>query len=101
MKPYVSAVLSGDTLFIGAAGGNFEASRRQLEEVLKWARDEYGELPILLYPDGGGLANRQVFHRDLNTLNLLRRWGKSVRVAYWEQGFSKTVPDIDELLAAG
>ncbi|MDY6940868.1 MAG: hypothetical protein SWY16_24820, partial [Cyanobacteriota bacterium] len=101
MKPYVATGLSGDTLFIGAAGGNFHASRRQLEEVLKWARDEYGELPIAFYPDGGGLANRQVFRRDLNTLNLLRRWGKLVRVAYWEQGFSKTVLDIDELLAAG
>ena len=105
MKPDIAATLSGDTLFIGASGGNFQASRKQLEESLRWARREYGEKPVAFYPDAGSLKNPQVVGRDRTTLRLLeklsRKIGFDLKVADWKQGFDKEAGDIDELLAAG
>ena len=105
MKPDIAATLSGDTLFIGASGGNFQASRKQLEESLRWAHQEYGNLPVIFYPDAGSLKNPQVLKRDRTTLRLLEKLGRKIgfalKVADWKQGFDKEAGDIDELLAAG
>ena len=105
MKPDIAATLSSDTLFIGASGGNFKTSRKQLEETLRWARREYGEKPVAFYPDAGALENPQVLKRDRNTIRLLEKLGRKIgfelEVADWGQEFDKAVGDIDELLAAG
>lgn len=78
---------------VGAAGGSFAGSPKQLEEILTGL----GVRHVYFAPDAGGVTNKQVFNRDLRTIETLEALGATVSVLYWGQGFDKSMGDIDEI----
>jgi hypothetical protein len=89
LKPFVSAhkhVIA----CLGASGGWFHKAELQVKEAIV----EYRELVIV--PDAGDVANRQVMMRWRDQIAFLESLGKSVLVAWWEQR-TKDDDDIDEL----
>ncbi|MBD1903790.1 hypothetical protein NDI44_22405 [Trichocoleus sp. DQ-A3] len=99
LKPQITAQLSGQ-ITIGAAGGNFASSPSTLEAYLVQLEPEIVEAPpLILYPDAGAIANKNVMRQYRQTHALLEKWGYELRVAWWGQ-VSKKDLDIDELLAA-
>lgn len=93
LKPKIASVLSGQTI-IGAAGGNFQASWKQLIAAL----EKLGAAIVDFYPDAGAVSNPQAYHRDRATVERLMAAGYKVRIADWGQLFDKSQPDYDELL---
>lgn len=78
---------------IGAAGGQFNKSLRQLKHAL----ETLGCKHICFAPDAGAIANDSVRKRDARTISLLKDMGISSSILYWGQGFDKAMGDIDEI----
>ena len=82
-------------LVIGAAGGQWASSQKQLKQAL----DTFCKGgPVDLYPDAGSVSNKTVIAQYLRVASLLEEWGYSIQFAWWGQ-FTKNDPDIDELQA--
>jgi len=81
---------------IGAAGGNFTASRQLLKAYL----DQIGAVPgvtrIIIAPDAGDVSNAAVMRRLQKTFALVKALGYGLDVLWWGQ-FTKQDDDIDEL----
>ncbi|PSB00944.1 hypothetical protein C7B64_20870 [Merismopedia glauca CCAP 1448/3] len=95
LKPYIASCRLGVS-FIGAAGGQWAASPQQLQDYLTKARAKLGTKRVVLFPDGGAIANSHVMRCYEATLALLESWGYSVAIAWWGQ-VDKSHPDCDEL----
>lgn len=91
LKPFVAAEKHGQS-FIGAAGGNFASSPKQLTEWL--ARLNPSEL--ILCPDAGAIANPSVMRSYTALYELLRQNGYQLKVLWYGQ-ISKSFGDIDEI----
>ncbi len=109
LKPYITAQKLSQVV-IGAAGGNFDSSPKQLKQYLETlSLEQYLETLSLglslehweapkvdLYPDAGAIANKTVLESYKRTIQLVQSWGYEVRVVWWGQ-VDKSHPDIDEL----
>jgi len=95
LKPYIVAQQLNQ-IVIGAAGGNFEGSPRQLKAYLGTLAAELGTKTVEVYPDGGAVTNKSVMGHYERTIQMITDWGYLVRVAWWDQ-LTKDDPDIDEL----
>jgi uncharacterized protein (DUF927 family) len=91
IKPFLAARRL-NALAIGAAGGNFCTSPKTLKATL----DRYSDLPVVLVPDGGAVANKTVMGQYLATYNLLKDWGREPSILWWGQ-LTKADGDIDEI----
>ncbi len=92
LKPLIASYRHSKS-FIGAAGGNFSGSPKQLKRYL----DSINPERVILTPDAGIGTNRHVRQRDLSTLKLVESLGYEVRIEWWGQ-FEKTPDnDIDEI----
>ncbi|MFB2917137.1 MULTISPECIES: hypothetical protein [Aerosakkonema] len=88
-----------DILVIGAAGGNFTASAKLLQQTIAAANCAR----IVFCPDAGATQNHNLIGQQgayRRTFNLLERIGIQPSVAWWGQE-SKNKLDIDELLVEG
>ncbi|GAQ00170.1 DNA primase [Leptolyngbya sp. NIES-2104] len=94
-KPFITAQRRGQ-IAVGAAGGQFASSPETLNTTLEILAEELGTKTIEFYPDAGAVRNRHVMRQYRATWKLLRKWGYSVRVAWWQQE-TKMGSDIDEL----
>lgn len=95
LKPYVAAQRLAQ-IFLGAAGGCFASSPKQLKVNLDQLSTELGTKTIDFYPDGGAVLNKSVLRQYDRTIELVTEWGYQVRIAWWGQ-IQKGQPDIDEL----
>jgi uncharacterized protein (DUF927 family) len=93
IKPYLAAQRV-NALAIGAAGGNFSASTKTLKATL----DRYSDLPVVLVPDAGAVANKSVMRQYANVQAVTKKWGRELKVLWWGQE-SKEHGDIDEISA--
>jgi hypothetical protein len=91
IKPYLASKRL-EALAIGAAGGNFVSSPKTLKATL----DRYSDLPVVLVPDGGAVANKSVMRQYLAAYALLKGWGRDMSILWWGQ-VTKTDGDIDEI----
>ncbi|MFY7883467.1 MAG: hypothetical protein ACOVOV_01340 [Dolichospermum sp.] len=92
LKPQIASYRHNKS-FIGAAGGNFSASPKQLKRYL----DSINPERVILCPDAGIGTNRHVRQRDLATIELVKSLGYQVLIEWWGQ-FEKTPNnDIDEI----
>lgn len=89
LKPQIAARRLNQRV-IGAAGGQFLNSQRQLAVYLE------GEKFIDIYPDAGDLAKDQVMRRWANLIDWLECHGITVYIGWWGQN-TKDHQDIDEL----
>jgi hypothetical protein len=94
-KPYLASKRL-NSIVIGAAGGQFAASPKQLEDFLKRATQETGTNEVIIYPDAGDVLNSNVIKRWEVVAKLVCDFGYDVKFAWWEQ-IDKTANDIDEL----
>ena len=92
LKPFVAASRHNQT-FIGAAGGNFP------DKQLYTALSKLNGLnqPVVIYPDAGCLANKDVYHANYKLAKKIQGWGYQVEFADWGQWLDKTVGDVDEI----
>jgi hypothetical protein len=91
-KPFLAAQRL-DLIVIGAAGGQHASSPDSLKSALSLC-PEIKEIPILA--DAGSVTNRNVINQYQRTFKLLKSWGITPAIAWWNQ-VSKNDPDIDEL----
>ncbi len=98
-KPFYSAHLDGETVFVGCFGGQFFNSpawlMSEIEEIRKMAGQK---LPVVFYPDAGSLVNSGVAKRDWKTLTILDAASEEVTIADWGHGYDKSRFDYDDLL---
>ena len=91
LKPLVASFTLGISV-IGASGGLFASSPKQLKQWL----ERLNPSELILCPDGGAIANPHVM-REYSKLNdLLIELGYSLKVQWWGQG-TKAGGDIDEI----
>lgn len=99
VKPFAAAQRLGQVV-VGAAGGQWGASPKALKETLDQFSDKLGTKHLVLYADGGAIANPQVMRQYRRTYALAKKLGYKLRIGWWGQ-LSKNDLDIDELLTAG
>jgi len=97
IKPALAAKKLG-TIVLGAASANFSASPQQFKEYLSKASEETGSKTVVLFPDGGMLDKKHKTVRKCyaRALKLAKKWGYSVKIAWWNQ-WNKADGDIDEI----
>ncbi len=100
LKPIVIGELFGVTC-IGASGGNFSSSPKQLKEYLSIVSSQQNTKRIVYFVDANAVNNDQVYRRDCKTLQLLLDWGFEVKIADWGQLYDRSALDFDEYLAEG
>lgn len=91
IKPHIAS-LKLNIPVIGASGGNFASSAKTLKASLK----AIAAKEVVFYPDGGAILNPHVIKQYEKTFDLLKEWGYSVKIAWWEQ-VQKSDGDIDEI----
>jgi hypothetical protein len=95
LKAWILAQLR-NLLVIGAAGGNFAASPELLKRYLEAASALLdGIKEVVLWADAGAIANKHIMRQYRNVHLLLKKWGYTVRVAWWGQ-IDKNCLDPDE-----
>ncbi|NET12752.1 MAG: hypothetical protein F6K08_07775 [Okeania sp. SIO1H6] len=92
LKPYIAHCRRNQT-YIGAAGGQFNQSKELLKQYIKHLSPE----KIILTPDAGSRANKNVLRQYRKIANLLKSWRKELWVEDWGQGDSKDNCDVDEI----
>ncbi len=92
LKPYIAHCRRNQT-YIGAAGGQFNQSKELLKRYIKQIQPE----KIILTPDAGSRANKNVLRQYRKIANLLKSWKKELWVEDWGQGDSKDNCDVDEI----
>ena len=97
VKPFVTAQRQGQVV-IGAASANFAGSKEQFKETLNKLSTELDSKEVILYADGGAIANPHVMQQYRTSYKLATKLGFHVLVGWWDQ-FTKDDPDIDELPA--
>ena len=97
VKPFVTAQLRGQ-IVIGAASANFAGNKEQFKETLNFVSTELDSKEVILYADGGAIANPHVMQQYRTSYKLATKLGFHVLVGWWGQ-FTKDDPDIDELPA--
>ena len=99
LKPFVSAYRYDERyITMGAAGGNFTATPKQLKATLDALSKRLGKKEVMFATDAGAKQNHHVYKRDRITVELLQSWGYEVKVGHWGQWENKAAPDFDELL---
>jgi hypothetical protein len=81
-----------DGLWIGAAGGQFASSQKQLRAALEF----HSITQVILNADGGAIANHGVMTQYRALANLLQDWGIPLKVRWWGQ-VTKDDGDVDEI----
>lgn len=94
LKPAIACQRWGH-ITIGAAGGNFSGSRKQLKDALDELYRGREDKTVLLYPDGGSKANDQVMNSYRKTCELVESWGYTVLMVWWGQ--DEKGSDADEI----
>jgi hypothetical protein len=85
-----------DLIVIGAAGGNFAASPELLKRYIEAASALLGSIKeVVLWADAGAIANKHIMRQYRNVHSLLKKWGYTVRIAWWGQ-IDKNCLDPDE-----
>ncbi|MBD1837220.1 plasmid replication protein, CyRepA1 family [Coleofasciculus sp. FACHB-501] len=95
LKPWVTAQLS-KRVVLGAGGGNFASSPETFRAYLAQLEAEIDGQPLILFPDAGAIANKNVMRQYQQTYALLKKWGYELRIGWWGQ-LQKGQPDADEL----
>ncbi len=98
-KPIITAERLGRVM-IGAAGGNFVGSSKQLLRLLNNNHPDKS-IPVILYPDAGANENGLVLSQYENLKLFLEKNGYILEVAWWEQWQKETSKDIDDYLVSG
>ena len=91
LKPMVAAERLGQS-FIGAAGGMFASSPRQLK---RWIAT-LNPAELILCPDGGAVVNTHVIREYTKLAELVEGLGRSLNVRWWGQR-AKDDGDVDEI----
>lgn len=91
VKPFMASIRL-ECSVIGASGGQFASS----PQVLKRTLEHLQSAEIRFYPDGGAIQNHSVLKAYANTFNLLKEWGYTVKIGWWNQT-EKSHGDIDEI----
>ena len=94
-KPFLTSQRL-NALTIGAAGGLFMSSQNQLINAIKQARLDYGNLPVVVYPDAGDVNNPMVMERWGKVSEFLKKCEIVFNFGWWDQ-ILKSADDIDEL----
>jgi hypothetical protein len=89
-KPYIASLRHPNDLVIGAAGGQFGTSTKQIDEVL----GIYPEADLVLYPDGGAVLNPTIKGQYERLLEMVG--DRDLNIAWWGQ-WNKSDGDIDEI----
>ncbi|MGK7899132.1 MAG: plasmid replication protein, CyRepA1 family, partial [Xenococcus sp. (in: cyanobacteria)] len=92
LKPQVAHCRRGQT-YIGAAGGNFANSPQQIKQYIDYVQPQ----KIILCPDAGSRANKNVLRQYRAIANLLNSWGHELWGESWGQADSKDNCDVDEI----
>jgi hypothetical protein len=93
VKPFLAARdRFRNSLVVGASGGNFLASFKQLAQILEM----YPHQKVLLMPDAGSVMNKHVVDTYARTHQYLKSIGRETHVGWWGQT-TKEAGDIDEL----
>lgn len=92
LKPLVASAKLGQN-FIGASGGQFASSPKQLERYLKAINPNR----VILSVDAGSRTNSHVLTQCRNTYKLVKDLGYTVFVEHWGQSDDKNALDIDEI----
>lgn len=96
IKPFYVAQRLG-YLVLGAASGNNLGSRNQLKDIITKAKEEYGDLPITIFPDHNWCLDKCVRDKIEQTIYLIsENFSNQILVADWNQ-ITKKQPDVDEL----
>jgi len=93
-KPQLTANHRG-LITLGASGGLFASSPKQLKSYLDKASSILQCKSVLFFPDAHAVKNHQVLKRYKRTTDLLTKLGYSVQFAWWGQ-INKSDPDPDE-----
>lgn len=93
-KPFLACELLGISI-VGAAGGNWAASKGHLKDSLESLGVKPGDV-ITVCPDAGSVSNAGVVAQYLRATKALLQWGHVVNFAWWGQSEKKS-RDIDEL----
>jgi hypothetical protein len=91
LKPALGWLRYG-ALWVGAAGGNFASSPKQLRAII----NAHGITQAVLNADGGAIQNRQVMTAYRGLAELLEDWGIPLKVRWWGQT-TKADGDVDEV----
>lgn len=89
-KPYLTSKKFPRDLVLGAAGGQFAGSPKQIEQVLL----RYPDAKLVLYPDGGSEFNPGVVGQYNRLFELVA--DREIAIGYWTQT-NKSDGDIDEI----
>ncbi|MEM9272356.1 MAG: hypothetical protein AAGA80_05255 [Cyanobacteria bacterium P01_F01_bin.143] len=92
LKPQVAHCRRGQT-YIGAAGGNLASSPQQLKQYIDYVQPQ----KIILCPDAGSRANKNVLRQYRAIAKLLKSWGLTLWVEVWGQSDNKGNRDVDEI----
>lgn len=93
-KPFLAAHRLNQ-ITIGAAGGQFLASKTTLKNTLEKINPK-NKVKINIFPDAGDILNPSVMNRWKNTINHLKKLGYQINIKWWNQAI-KNDCDIDEL----
>ncbi|NJN07472.1 MAG: hypothetical protein HC815_05585 [Richelia sp. RM1_1_1] len=97
LKAWIIAQLR-EVVVIGAAGGNFTSSPELLKRYVESASVMLGNTKeSVLWADAGAIANPHVMRQYRKIYYLLKRWGYTLKVAWWGQ-IDKNCLDGDEYL---
>jgi hypothetical protein len=94
-KPYWLAK-HHQTIGIGAAGRQWAGCQKQILEAIRLLKSQYGDLPVIIYPDAGWWVDPNTRGSITAIADILIEHGIAVHVADWNQT-TKNQPDIDEL----
>ncbi|MEC4818662.1 MAG: hypothetical protein SAK29_36115, partial [Scytonema sp. PMC 1069.18] len=95
LKPWIIAQLRNQ-ITIGASGGNFAGSPETFKQYLAAASERLGGTKdLLLWADAGAVVNKNVMRQYRRTYELVKRWGYTLKVAWWGQ-VDKSCADGDE-----
>ena len=96
LKPYIAHCRRGQT-YLGAAGGNLASSPQQLKQSIGHIKAAQYIEKIILCPDAGSRANKNVLRQYRAIAKLLKSWGLTLWVEVWGQSDNKGNCDVDEI----
>lgn len=92
VKPYLAAKRFPNSLVIGASGGRWTTSSKQLGQILA----SFPDSQLILLPDGGSTLNKAVIDGYRGLKEFVAKQDRELLIGWWGQ-ISKSCGDIDEI----